>query len=94
MNRRDFVKHSFKSSLAIGAGVTFLQNSASVYGNPANDKINLGFVGMGGRGRALTDWFLKRPENDINFLYFCDAQQAKAELAAKEMSQNNIYIPH
>ena len=83
MNRRDFVKHSFKSSLAIGAGVTLLQSSASVYGNPANDKINLGFVGMGGRGRALTDWFLKRPENDINFLYFCDAQQAKAELAAK-----------
>ena len=83
MNRRNFVKHSVKTSLAFGAGVTLLQNSASVYGSPANDKINLGFVGMGGRGHALTGWFLKRPENDINFLYFCDPQQTKAESAAK-----------
>jgi predicted dehydrogenase len=83
MNRRDFVKKSTKTTLAFGAGLTILGNSALAFGSSANEKINLGFIGMGGRGRALLGWFLKRSEADVNVLYCCDPQQKKAEQAVK-----------
>ena len=89
MNRRDFLKNGARTTLTFGVGVTLLRNADSVYAAPANKKINLGFVGLGGRGRALTGWFLNRPEKDVNFLYFCDPQRAKAEQAAKIVTDSS-----
>jgi len=70
-----------QSALGIGAGVTILQTSASAFGQQANNKVNLGFIGCGGRGTQLLGDFLKR--SDINVLHCCDAFLDRAERAAK-----------
>ena len=49
--RREFVSQSGRSALALGAGLTSTRAWASVLG--ANDRIRLGIIGPGGRGRHL-----------------------------------------
>ncbi|MCL2623392.1 MAG: Gfo/Idh/MocA family oxidoreductase [Planctomycetaceae bacterium] len=78
MNRRHFIK---QTALGIGAGVTVLQSSSSVFGQSANNKVNLGVIGCGGRGTQLLGDFLKR--GDINVLHCCDPFLDRAERAGK-----------
>ena len=85
MNRRHFMK---QSALGIGAGVTVLRSSASVFAQPANNKVNLGFIGCGGRGTQLLGDFVKR--NDINVLHCCDPFRDRAERAAKIISDSPL----
>ena len=77
MNRRDFTK------LGLGAGITVLAGSTAgiTAGQSANEKINLGFIGCGGRGRQLLGGFVKR--NDVNVLYCCDPRNDRADQALK-----------
>ena len=60
VNRRDFVK------LAVGAGlaVSTIGSARSVSGDVigANGNINVGVIGVGGRGRGLLDWVMKTGE--------------------------------
>ena len=76
MNRREFTK---ATALGFGAGLTVLNGTASVFGAAANEKINLGFIGCGGRGRQLLGDFVKR--KDVNVLHCSDAYRPKAETA-------------
>jgi len=69
-----------QSALGIGAGVTILKTSASVFGQQANNKVNLGFIGCGGRGRQLLGDFISR--NDVNVLHCCDPFRDRAEAAS------------
>ena len=85
MNRRRFMK---QSALGISAGVTIMQTSASVFGQPANNKVNLGFIGCGGRGTQLLGDFLKR--NDLNVLHCCDPFRDRAERAAAIVSDSAL----
>ena len=45
----------------------------------ANDKANIGMIGVGGRGRSLTGSFARQP--DVNVAYLCDVDQASLERA-------------
>lgn len=47
----------------------------------ANEKVSVGMVGVGGRGRSLTRNFAKLP--DAHVAYLCDVDQASLERAAK-----------
>ena len=85
MHRRHFMK---QTALGICAGVTVLQTSASVFGQPANNKVNLGFIGCGGRGTQLLGDFLKR--DDINVLHCCDPFRDRAERAAAIVSDSPL----
>jgi len=76
MNRREFTK---TTALGFGAGLTFLNGTASVFGVATNEKINLGFIGCGGRGRQLLGDFMLR--NDVNVLHCCDPFRQRAETA-------------
>jgi predicted dehydrogenase len=60
INRRDFVKTAVAAGAAIGA----LGRAPSVNGRVlgANDRINVGLVGVGGRGRGLLEWVMKTGE--------------------------------
>ncbi len=83
-NRRQFLDRSTKTSLAAAAGVTILTNAASVRGAPANDKVVLAAVGIGGRGTHLASGFLER--GDTVYAYVCDTDIKKAEGRASEIS--------
>ena len=88
MDRRDFFRHGTMTTVGLGAGLTILNHSASVYGNPANNKVNLGIIGCGGRGTQLTGDFVKR--DDVNILYCCDAILPNAERAAKLVKESEL----
>ncbi|MHC4677727.1 MAG: Gfo/Idh/MocA family protein [Planctomycetota bacterium] len=64
MNRRGFLKGS------IGAATTFTVLSQGASGAAAN-KVVLGIMGVGGRGRALLQSLVKR--SDVRIKYICDA---------------------
>ena len=57
MNRRDFVKSAAGATAAFGALASAGSVSGRVLG--ANDRVNVGVIGVGGRGRALLDWVIK-----------------------------------
>ncbi len=85
LNRRQFLDRSQKSALGLAAGVTVLQNAASVRAAPAADKVVLAAVGVGGRGNHLAthpEWgFLCR--GDCEYAYICDPDSRKAAARVK-----------
>ena len=91
MKRRDFVKTGITSTLGIGAGLTILNNPASVRAVAANEKINMALIGCGGRGAQLLHGFDYggirvtgfQEFDDVNILYCCDPQKARAERSAE-----------
>lgn len=61
LKRRDFLK-----AAALAAGPAVISARA------ANDKINLGWIGVGTRGNAGIEWLHSAAPNDINFVAVCD----------------------
>jgi predicted dehydrogenase len=70
MNRR----HFFLGAAAAGLALSRAKRVS------AADKINVGVIGVGGRGRGLTGGFLGTGE--ANIAYLCDVDQASLERAA------------
>jgi len=79
-NRREFLDTAKKTSVGLAAGVTILQSAESVRAYPANDKVILAGVGVGGRGNHLAthpEWgFLCR--GDCHYAYICDPDSSRA----------------
>ncbi|NCO92758.1 MAG: hypothetical protein AUJ96_20695 [Armatimonadetes bacterium CG2_30_66_41] len=48
---------------------------------PANDRINLGFIGIGGRGSGHVDYFMRQGQAQV--VAVCDPYQSKREQAKK-----------
>lgn len=51
----------------------------------ANEKANIGMIGVGGRGRSLTGEFARQA--DVNVTFLCDADQASLERANKVLER-------
>ena len=91
MKRRNFIKSGISSTLGFGAGLTLLQDAASVHAAPANEKINMALIGCGGRGNQLLLGF-DYPNNsrmtgfhefdNVNTLYCCDVRKDRGEAVA------------
>jgi predicted dehydrogenase len=79
MNRRFF----FGTALAAAA--------LSTKRLSASDKINIGMIGVGGRGRGLLDGFSDLPE--VNVTHLCDADQASLERANAIVTRKNLPKP-
>src|SRR5208337_529778 len=60
LKRRDFLK---AAALAAGPAV--------ISARGANDKINLGWIGVGTRGNAGIEWLHTASPNDVNFVAVC-----------------------
>ena len=81
-NRRAFLSDSTKISLGVASGVTILANSKSARATPANDRLVLGLVGVGPRGKQLAGTFLNR--DDCEFAYLCDVDRLRSTARVDE----------
>ena len=88
-NRREFLDRFKKTSLGLAAGMTILENAASVRAAPAADKVILAAVGAGGRGNMLAthpEWgFLCR--GDCHYAYICDPDSKRAVSRVKGFAE-------
>lgn len=64
VNRRSFIK-----TAALAAGPALIQARG------ANDKINIGWIGVGTRGNAAIDWLHTAAPNDVQITSICDTYQ-------------------
>ena len=61
INRRRFLGRTGKTTLALAGSASILANPGSVRATPANDRLVLGMIGVGGgRGHSLAKGFLDR----------------------------------
>src|SRR5688500_15086086 len=82
-HHRPFSRRTFlKTTAALGAGAPFILPSRiwAAEVNP-NDKITLGFIGMGTQGRGLMGGFLRSPNTQT--VAVCDVDTARREHAGK-----------
>jgi len=72
-NRRKFIKQSVLSTagLSIGNEVFSAPFSHKVLGS--NNKIRVGFIGLGNRGSQLLNWFMQN--DDVEIAAFCDVYE-------------------
>src|SRR5215475_1183185 len=75
MNRRDFLK-----AAAIAAG------PAAMTARAANDKVNIGWIGVGTRGYASLDWMHTAAPNDVQITAICDTYQGYIARAKDRMA--------
>src|SRR5437773_1508489 len=74
MNRREFVKSAIGSGIAIG----------TAHRSSPNDRINLGLIGAGGRGRFLLQWATatgKTAETPAQIVAVCDVYGKRRRVA-------------
>lgn len=82
INRRRFLDRTGKSSLGFAAGATILANPRSVRATPANDRLVLAMIGVGGgRGHSLAMGFLDRDDCEIGTI--CDVNRQLHEPRAE-----------
>ena len=74
LNRRDFLK-----AAAIAAGPAVLS------GRAANEKINIGWIGVGTRGYASLDWMHTAAPNDVEITAICDTYEGYIARAKDRM---------
>jgi len=84
INRRNFLK----SSLGATAALTILPNGRA---SAAADKVVLGIMGVGGRGRALLTSLVRR--SDVKIKYICDADSRTYGPAAEILVEGHGYKP-
>jgi predicted dehydrogenase len=81
MKRRNFIRNSVGSAAALTALQGF--TPASVLG--ANDKIRMGIIGSGGRGRGVMRTFMR---SDIPFIAVCDAYKPNLDEGMRFAGEN------
>lgn len=78
-SRRDFLK---TTGIGVAAGLTAAQYKAFAAEEGANDKINIGVIGVGGRGSSLLDWVIKKPQAKV--VAVCDVYVKRRKQAASK----------
>jgi len=73
-NRRDFLK---TAALAVGPAV--------LSARAANEKLNIGWIGVGTRGNAGLDWLHTAAPDDVRITAICDTYQGYIARAKERM---------
>ncbi len=84
MNRRGFIRNS----IGAAATLTILSEGTT---SAAQNKVILGIMGVGGRGRALLTSLVKR--SDVKIKYICDADSRAYGPAAEIVMEEHEYRP-
>jgi predicted dehydrogenase len=95
LNRREFMRTAATATVAAGAVTSFpFVSRARVVG--ANDRIGVGFIGVGGRGSShlgIVQKFIKAGEQ-IQVVAVCDAFRYRLEEAAKPTGAKTYFKHH
>ncbi len=83
--RRDFIK----TTTAAGLGFTILPSS--VFSASKDEKLKLGFIGVGMRGQNHLELALKR--NDVSVVAICDIQQRMIDMSKKMITDSGKPMP-
>jgi predicted dehydrogenase len=87
VNRRDFVKRTAVVGATLGAARNLLAKPAKAAGRVlgANDRINVGVVGVGGRGSYLADQFAKvgAQDNSCQIVAVADVYEKRKKMNAE-----------
>jgi len=83
MKRREFLRNL----TILTAGVTLTSNRVS----GANERLNLGFIGLGNRGDQVLDAFLAHSDAQVTAV--CDLYQPYMDFACKKISEKHGNIP-
>src|SRR5512139_1161353 len=75
--RRDFTKTMVLAGATTALGV--------VHTAGANERVRLGFIGLGNRGDQVLDAFLKQPDAEV--VAICDLSQPYLDFAAKKIGR-------
>ena len=84
IHRRQFLAQSRSAGFGIAAGWTILQNAGSARAAPAADRIILGLIGAGGRGRNLAIDFANR--DDVRFAAISDPDANRTAALCKALA--------
>jgi predicted dehydrogenase len=68
--RREFISKTGMATAGVALGASVLNASSFSRISGANDKINVGFIGIGNRGSQLLGLFMDQP--DVRIAAFCD----------------------
>lgn len=82
LSRRDMLRKTALGSL----GFWIARNSALAEGDSVNDKLNIGIIGVGGRGRANTDQVTSE-----SIVALCDVDDRSLGVAAKRFPAAKTY---
>lgn len=80
---RNLSRREFAKTLA-AAGLATARSSRRVQG--ANDRVRLGFIGLGNRGDQVLDGFLAHRDADV--IAICDLHQPYLDFAARKIGNN------
>src|SRR5881396_1576183 len=80
---KKITRRSFGKSAAL-AGVGTALGSGRVVG--ANDRVRLGFIGLGNRGDQVLDAFLQHADAEV--IAICDLYQPYLDFAAKKIGKD------
>ncbi len=78
LSRREFGKQAIAAGFATALGATRVQG--------ANDRIRVGFIGLGNRGDQVLDGFLEH--RDAEVVAICDLHQPYLDFAAKKIGNS------
>src|SRR5947207_6844904 len=92
VNRRDFVK------TAVGAGLAVSALGPAVRGRilGASDRINIGLIGVGGRGHSLLEWAMKTGQQEATPAHVVAVSDvyARGLKMAKETAKCDGYLDY
>src|SRR5690606_8938908 len=87
-SRRNFVK---KTAIA-GAGIATMPNvSFGAFTGPKNDKLRLGFIGVGLRGGSHLHNILQRTDVDVTAI--CDIDPRRIDISLKQIDEAGYKKP-
>ncbi len=92
LNRRDFINRTAKAAAAIAVAAPYVSRGRVI---GANDRIGVGFIGVGGRGRghAATVQNLIKSGQNLQIVAVCDAFRYRLDEAAKSFGAKP-YMKH
>ena len=95
MNPSNFSRRIFLKTTAAGGAALA---AAPVWGRPlgANDRINVGFIGLGDRGSEHLNLVLQHRANkpDVEVVALCDVYQKRLNMAASKAPSAKTYVHH
>jgi predicted dehydrogenase len=88
-NRREFLIEAAAATAALG----FAPHVARAQASPgANERINMGFIGLGGMGSGRLEQFMKHP--DVNVTALCDLDESHLNRAVGMVDKTRGTRPH